>query len=641
MGSMFDEMKKLRRHLQNEKSDKAPQTISASRPVAAPPLRMTKCPACDLSFPIDSLRKHLVREHGVADRTPLSRAIEMLSQRKASSQKSYGERPKPEVQPDRPVHLNRESAKQKPKNAQKRKRMDGLDRNRNLDGYTEQVIRLPNGEDHRVFVRHTAASQATPHASLGSFGASPSKKSSTGQRSMQQLATAQMKPVPSVQRSFKLSNPNEFKLPDSWVALGVQTSLYSIGRSFTVRMGIDFGTAFTKASIGYGDDIFIVDWAGIKNGAEQFTLPGEFSVLPNGSCAIGRAPGATRVATDLKLPFLEALASRSALVDATVFLALIMRYIRGWWFHHHKGLIRTQAIEWNINLGAPTTPWQDGSIRQEYEKAAKAAWSMSCSDSEITVDRAERILGTASLTAPPIEIVPEFVAQIASYSRSPQRQPDLHLLVDVGAGTVDAVTFNVHRDEQTGEDRFPIFWASVSNLGTHYLMSRRLHTFPEIRYEHWCDTTTVPSANEFSKTSGIPLQDVGRADNLHTKEVALAISSVLRTTKHNRYRKSPNWTSGVRVFLCGGGSSCEAFEQSISVASEIAGVPLPRLRLPPPSHLKAPSLPASQFHRVSVAYGLGMDAWNLGEIRTIGQVDNDTPIHLPIREHNANSDYRG
>lgn len=33
--------------------------------------------------------------------------------------------------------------------------------------------------------------------------------------------------------------------------------------------------------------------------------------------------------------------------------------------------------------------------------------------------------------------VVEFVAQIASYSRSPQRKRDLHLLVGIGAGTVD------------------------------------------------------------------------------------------------------------------------------------------------------------------------------------------------------------
>ena len=70
-------------------------------------------------------------------------------------------------------------------------------------------------------------------------------------------------------------------------------------------MGIDFGTAYTKSSIGFGGDIFVVDWAGVKAGPEKFTLPGEFSVLPDRSCILGRSPHATRVASDLKLPFLE------------------------------------------------------------------------------------------------------------------------------------------------------------------------------------------------------------------------------------------------------------------------------------------------------------------------------------------------
>lgn len=650
MGSMFEEMKKLKKQLQNENSEtvtqRARETPAPVTPPVVPSQRMSKCPSCNSPFPIDALKKHLVRAHGVAERTSLSDAVAMLSGGKISAQHLYNEKPKTKPQPagQKQSRQERPSKTAKPqaaKNGQKLKRIEGLDRSKNLDGYTEQVIRLPNGGEHRVFVKRTAPPKSSPPVISDRVGSSLGKKSSSAQRPGQKTAPAHEKPLPTAKRSFRLSNPDEFRAPDSWVALGAKTTLHSSGRSFTVRMGIDFGTAFTKASIGYGDDIFIVDWAGIKDGAEKFTLPGEFSVLPDGSCVVGRAPGATRVATDLKLPFLEEHASRSALINATIFLSLIMRYIRGWWFHHHKGLIKTQAIEWNINLGAPTTPWQDGSIRQKYGMAAKAAWVMSCSDQAISFDQAVQIMDRASLTAPPVEIVPEFVAQIASYTRSPQRQSDLHLLVDVGAGTVDVVTFNVHRDDKTGEDLFPIFWASVSNLGTHYLMSRRLHAFPQIRDEHWRDATTVPSASEFSRTLGITVHDVVKTDSLHARDVALAISSVLQTTKQKRYRRSPNWQAGVRVFFCGGGSSCEAFEESISVASRLSGVPLPRLRLPLPSHLKAPSLPSDQFHRVSVAYGLGMDVFNLGQIRSSAEVENDSAVDVPLRPHNPNSDYRG
>lgn len=647
---MFDEMKKLKENLQKATSETVAQRGSTTQApvthlvVSSP--RMTKLPSCNKSFPIDALKKHLVREHGVAERTSLSDAVAMLSGGKTSAKQHYNENRKAKPQPSgirqsHQVNPRKTNKPHVPKSGQRRQSVEGLDRNKNLDGYTEQIIRLPNGGEHRVFVKRTTLPKSNPTTITDRSGSVSSKKSSSRQGPEKKTEPVQEKHPPPAKRPFILSSPDEFRAPDSWVALGAKTTLHSSGRTFTVRMGIDFGTAFTKASIGYGDDIFIVDWAGIKDGADKFTLPGEFSVMPDGSCVVGRAPSATRVATDLKLPFLEGRASRSALVDATIFLSLIMRYIRGWWFHHHKGLIKNQAIEWNINLGAPTTPWQDGSIRQKYGMAAKAAWVMSCSDQAITVDQAVKIMDKTTLTAPPVEIVPEFVAQIASYTRSPQRQPDLHLLVDVGAGTVDVVTFNVHRDDKTGENLFPIFWASVSNLGTHYLMSRRLHAFPQIRDEHWRDATTVPSASKFSKTLGIAVHDVVKTDNLHARDVASAISRVLQNTKQNRYRSSPNWQAGVRVFFCGGGSSCEAFEESISLASAQSGVPLPRLRLPLPSHLKAPSLPTEQFHRVSVAYGLGMDAFNLGQIRSSDKVEDDSAIDLPTRQHNPNSDYRG
>jgi hypothetical protein len=199
------------------------------------------------------------------------------------------------------------------------------------------------------------------------------------------------------------------------------------------------------------------------------------------------------------------------------------------------------------------------------------------------------------------------------------------------------VTFNVNKDEQTGEDQFPIFWASVNNLGTHYLMSRRLQDGRVKQGDHQDDATTVPSAEMFSQTACLPIQDVRRSDRTHTAAVAGAISAVLRTTKQKRYRRSPMWQTGIRVFLCGGGSACEAFQASIVEAGRRSAVPLPSIMLPLPERLRAPGLLQDQFHRVSVAFGLGMDAFNLGQIRPMAAVEDDAPI--PMRERPHNTDF--
>ena len=115
MASMFEEMKKLKKHLQSEKSDTAPQQASSARATAVTPtMRMSKCPACDRPFPIEALKKHLVQEHGVAERTSLSDAVAMLSGEKISAlHDDDRQKQKPVGQnQSRPAHPNNKAAKQ-------------------------------------------------------------------------------------------------------------------------------------------------------------------------------------------------------------------------------------------------------------------------------------------------------------------------------------------------------------------------------------------------------------------------------------------------------------------------------------------------------------------------------------------------
>lgn len=648
MGSIFDEMKKIKKNLQASQPENAqPKLIprnqgsNSNRPVF--------CPACRKKLPLGLLKKHLVQEHGVPEKLPIRDAIALVTEGHLNAQQVYGGvkshlAPNNKQQKEK-THVNQPSDKRKSAQQQAAQK-NALNRSetiqgRDLAGFTKQTVKLLTGRTHEMYVKYTnmplasntRAQRADKQRSQSEKPAATSKPATPTPRKVSTAVTIE-NPAPPI-RSFKLARVDEFKFPDDWVSQGGETTLTATGRAFDAYMGIDFGTAFTKASVGYGSDIYIVDWAGVKASEAKFTLPGEFSVLGDGTCVLGRTPLATRVATDLKLPFLERNASPSSLVDATLFLALVMRYIRAWWFHGHHDLIRNQPLKWNVNLGAPTTPWQDKKLRTSYTRVAQAAWTISLGHSPIRSDSAISALGQGSHNSPPIMVVAEFVAQIASYTRSPQRQHDLHLLVDIGAGTVDVVTFNVNKDEQTGEDQFPIFWASVNNLGTHYLMSRRLQDGKISQGDHQDDAITVPSAEKFSQATGLPIQVVRRSDRTHASAVAGAISAVLRTTKQKRYRRSPRWQTGIRVFLCGGGSACEAFQVSIVEAGRRSGVPLPPIKLPLPERLRAPGLPQDQFHRVSVAFGLGMDAFNLGQIRPMAAVEDDTPIPMKERPHNT------
>lgn len=642
MGSMFDEMKKVKKHLKQMESGTATKLEPQNSTPHRPENRLEKCPRCGQHVPYESLKKHLMRAHGVPESVSQSSATVTVAGHQVAKSKpgrNSSSAPLSKIVLPKNVKPNQLQSKQPHKQGKGKKHsLLGLDPKQCLSGYTEQVIQLPTGGTHTIFVRRTGPK---PNQAI------PTKANKEKKQSVLKAGTPKMPSnnsvTPSSQTtrlapgSFNLARPDEFKEPDDWVPHGGEITLVKGGRLNTAFMGIDFGTAYTKASIGFGGDIFIVDWEGVKRGPEKFTLPGEFSVLSNGTCVLGRSPDAVRVASDLKLPFLEDHATKVTVIDATIFLALIMRYVRAWWFHRQSGLAHRHALEWNVNLGAPTTPWQDNRVRSKYERAARAAWLLSIGGDSIDLARAEIAYAASNATTsyglPPIEIIPEFVAQIASYTRSPQRQPDLHLLVDVGAGTVDIVTFNVHRDDDSGEDRFPIFWATVSNLGTHYLMARRLSSFQNLEKEQWDDASFVPSASQLSQTAGVLVSEIKRVDAAHASDVTDAILSVVRITKQRRYRRSPNWASGVRVFLCGGGSSSEVFQHAINSAGRQSGTPLSHIKLPLPERLKATDLPHDQFHRVSVAFGLGMNFLNLGQIIPTANIKDDIAVPFSERAH--------
>ncbi len=426
-----------------------------------------------------------------------------------------------------------------------------------------------------------------------------------------------------------------YKNPEPWVRQGQHVQLGTPGREKRyITVGLDFGTAFTKASVGLMDKVHIVDWAGIIDSQNPYTLPCEFSVLGNNYCVIGHSTKARQVFGQLKHPFLEGDPSHEQITRGAVFIALILRYVRAWLFYNHGILIENKKSIWSLNIGLPSKPFDSASLKPIYERMAHAAWGLSSQSKPVTLQGARLAIANTPYShsdeLEAVNVIPEFVAQIASYINSPQRQSDLHMIIDVGAGTVDVATFNVH--EHDGENVFPIFSSEIKPLGTHFLNESRFNLLTLNNPVDWDDFSPIQSALDFSRKYKVDLSSVVDSDNKHSRQVSNIINCVLHHTHTNRYRLSPKWGTGIRVFFCGGGSNCEAFQQALKYSSDSPKFKFRITQLPFPENTEAKKLNEIDFHRVAVAYGLGINAMNLGTIRPASEIEDDKPVQKRVWE---------
>lgn len=405
----------------------------------------------------------------------------------------------------------------------------------------------------------------------------------------------------------------------------------------TVSIGLDFGTGYTKACVRFAGKTYVVDWSDAVVTGAFHILPGFVSVFGDGICALGRAAGAVQILKNFKHPLLLETSQPADEQKASVFLALVLRYIR-LWVNKTLGLqIGRAPVYWELTMGAPARQAQDARILDAIRRVGTVAWIASVADGPITEAAVAAHSGRPAPTGLDqtvfIDVAPEFVAQIACYTQSPQRQPGLHLLVDVGAGTLDAVTFNVWPDDLHGGDKFPIFMSDVAPLGTHYALARRFSNLPHTMIPDAIDDGLgAMKVDEFSQAIACEPGLVEPQDALHSWDAALLINRVVYRTKQNRYRRSLAWETQLRTFFCGGGSRGTTFQKALEEASRMRKLPFDRAYLPVPSdsQIEFGNVSPEEFDRVSVAFGLAFGKDTLGNIVFESAIDDDRKIALNV-----------
>jgi hypothetical protein len=403
----------------------------------------------------------------------------------------------------------------------------------------------------------------------------------------------------------------------AWQAIGRQQSLYSSqnkGKA-VCTIGLDFGTAFTKVCFQFRGAHYVVDWRLAVPACTPPLLPGVFSIKPDGECILGDWGGAGL--SGLKLALLQTRDAASQ-INVLAFLALVLRYARAQCFTEHKAAFTGFTIEWFLNIGLPTEPWQDRGTSELYERLALAAWNLSASAFTISLKSARAALESVESGKVESELIfgariksfPEFVGQIASYVHSAQRRSDLHLLVDVGAGTVDIALFHIGRDEAQ-DNAFLIHKSSIEPLGTHILLGYRVEASRSLE-TLWDDEFAGLSTSSFEAKAKLRRGCLVDVDAAVSEKLFLKMRWLISQTKQHRYQTAPVWKDGLPFLLCGGGRNMDVYRDAIKqVTSQWK---LQELQLKPPASLVARGIGAADFHRVSVAHGLSFTADNLGQI---------------------------
>ncbi|MGQ4808528.1 hypothetical protein NKDENANG_01911 [Candidatus Entotheonellaceae bacterium PAL068K] len=409
-----------------------------------------------------------------------------------------------------------------------------------------------------------------------------------------------------------------------------------------LTIGLDFGTSCTKVvlrdpALRTAD---AVPFEGLAYPQNPYLLPTKIYIDREGCVSLQPPTAEGQVDADLKLDLMRADSSDVApSANAAVYLGLVLREVKRWFAEAKGPIYQNMKLIWWLNIGLPSRSYDNPDLCQVFRTVALAAWQLACYSGAITQERAcqavlqarQRI--NAQLPVEEDDIhpdrvceLPEIIAEVAGYARSPRRREGMYLIVDVGASTLDISTFILWQSE--GEDTYAILTAEVEELGVLKLHQWRLDEVARLSKE-WRDklsgagdgVTPIPELKDYIFN---PQQvELAEVDKIFQKNCAVLIRLVVHATKHRRNPLAPAWERGLPVFISGGGAQMPLYREVLELAEErlnIMWAGFQEMEPEQPGDLEAPGLEDRDYHRLAVAYGLSFSSLDIGEITPPGAI---------------------
>ncbi len=411
------------------------------------------------------------------------------------------------------------------------------------------------------------------------------------------------------------------------------------GTPTDIVVGFDFGTSSAKVAIQspykLGGRTVFVDFCGAGHASSPYLLPAALYRDLHGKLSLARPSGRAKQRAHLKLSLLDGGSTESdGMAWAAAFCGLALREARRFFLTTQYRAYGANSLRWALNFGIPSAGYDDKEVSSRFLRVARAAWCLSQHPDFRLEDAAEAVRTAESGRADDISIavVPEVAAEVVGYAKSRHRREGLHLIMDIGASTVDLCAFILH--ERGGDDVYELLTADVQRLGLLELHSRRMDACGcQPPFDRLPEDIVAPLPQPDDLTDGAGRRHLNRCDRQFIDEAARRV--VLRTLTDLRRRRDPNspvWRDGLPLFVTGGAARSGIASDIVRCADGIARsswypyAGLTSRPLPTPDSVVPGTGPtAPDFQRMAVAFGLSFPEINIGTIERPSAIPDMKP----------------
>jgi len=447
-----------------------------------------------------------------------------------------------------------------------------------------------------------------------------------------------------------------------------QPDAQRLGAICDVVIGLDFGTSCTKIVVRTPyerDRAFAVPFGPASHPSSSYLLPsaiwindsGEASLtsLRNGVCIRDVKHYLMQSKRDLVVTVDDEPVTLDSHTVAVAFLALALTHTRRWFLEAHKSSYASFDLDWQVNIGLPSADFANQTLCDDYLRIVAAAWHLSAAGDKIDLASAKRAMniqiirhntenGVGGLVdcgnrpSAEMKLIPEVAAEVVGYARSHLRDEGLHILMDIGARTLDVCSFILH--EKDGDDCYELLTTDVRELGAMVLHQDRVEVIcPTVREPalgklvHWDPVEPIPDPIEQYLSRELESETRNRlrtSDLDYRKKCSQMVWQTLVDLKTRRDPRSTRWNEGMPVFLAGGARNMEFYRKLAEVISaELRKMYPPCSGIDPLELIKPANLEADitddGYHRLAVAWGLSYPETDIGAVTRPSDIKDVPP----------------